>query len=55
MFALNVNLLNRPVMQVGNTRQKYNEEGNLMDNTIKELLMQLKDILINAIATVPKS
>ncbi|WP_082129737.1 NADPH-dependent FMN reductase [Aneurinibacillus tyrosinisolvens] len=49
MFALNMNVLNRPIVQVGNAHEKFDKEGNLTDNTTKELLVKLKDELIDAI------
>lgn len=47
MFALNMNVINRPIVQVGNAREKFDKEGNLTDNITKETLAKLKDELIN--------
>lgn len=52
MFALNMNVLNRPIVQVGNAREKFDQEGNLTDNDTKEMLVKLKDALHDAISPV---
>ncbi|MFB9762525.1 NADPH-dependent FMN reductase [Ectobacillus funiculus] len=49
MYALNMKLINRPIIQVGNAREKFDEKGNLIDSGVKELLGNLKDELINAL------
>ena len=49
MYALNVKLINRPIIQVGNAREKFDEKGNLIDSGVKEHLMKLKDELINVL------
>lgn len=46
LFGMNLNLLNRPVVQVGNARAKFDDEGNLTDANVKEQLAQLRDGLI---------
>ena len=46
MYALDVKLINRPIIQVGNAREKFDEKGNLIDSTVKEQLEKLKDELI---------
>ncbi len=47
MFALNMKVLNRPIVQIGNARDKFDEQGNLTDNHAIELLAQLKDALMD--------
>lgn len=47
MYALNMKLINRPIIQVGNAREKFDENGNLIDTGVKELLEKLKDELIS--------
>jgi chromate reductase len=49
MYALNVKLINRPIIQVGNARDKFDEKGNLIDSGVKEHLKKLKDELINVL------
>lgn len=49
MFALNMKVLNRPIVHVGNSRSKFDSEGNLTDSMTRDLLVQLKDALIDAI------
>ncbi|MBP1930703.1 NADPH-dependent FMN reductase [Ammoniphilus resinae] len=49
MFALNMKVLGRPIVHVGNSRTKFDEEGNLTDLVTKDLLVQLKDALIDAV------
>jgi chromate reductase, NAD(P)H dehydrogenase (quinone) len=49
MYALNVKLINRPIIQVGNAREKFDEKGNLIDSGVKEHLKKLKDELINVL------
>ncbi|WCK54026.1 NAD(P)H-dependent oxidoreductase [Aneurinibacillus sp. Ricciae_BoGa-3] len=51
MFALNMKVINRPIVQVGYTREKFDSEGNLKDNVTRDLLVQLKNALIDAIVT----
>ncbi|MEO2076535.1 MAG: NAD(P)H-dependent oxidoreductase [Bacillus sp. (in: firmicutes)] len=46
MFALNVKLINRPIIQVGNAREKFDGNGNLIDRGVKEQLEALKDEFI---------
>jgi chromate reductase, NAD(P)H dehydrogenase (quinone) len=48
MFALNMKVINRPIVQVGNAREKFDNEGNLTHNATKEWLVQLKNALIDA-------
>ena len=48
MLALNLKVLPRPIVWVGNAREKFDPEGNLTDTPTRELLAQLKDALINA-------
>lgn len=47
LCALNAILINRPIIQVGNAREKFDEKGNLMDSGVKEQLETLKDELMN--------
>lgn len=49
LYALNMKLINRPIIQVGNAREKFDEKGNLIDAGVKELLGKLKDEIIGAI------
>jgi chromate reductase len=49
MFALNMKVLNRPIVQVGRAREKFDEQGNLTDQATVELLAKLRDELISAI------
>lgn len=49
MYALDMKLINRPIIQVGNAREKFDENGNLIDNGVKELLEKLKDELISVL------
>jgi chromate reductase len=49
MFALNAKLINRPMIQVGNAREKFEENGNLLDNGVKVLLENLKDELLSVL------
>ncbi|WP_338452684.1 NAD(P)H-dependent oxidoreductase [Niallia oryzisoli] len=46
MCALNARLINRPIIQVGNAREKFDEKGNLIDSSVKGQLETLKDELI---------
>jgi chromate reductase len=47
MYGLNANLINRPIIHVGNAREKFDEKGNLIDSGVKKLLETLKDELLN--------
>ncbi|MFD0826490.1 NADPH-dependent FMN reductase [Neobacillus sp. M.A.Huq-85] len=49
MYALNVKLINRPMIQVGNAREKFDEKGNLIDRGVNEQLEKLKDEFINVL------
>jgi chromate reductase len=49
MFALNMKVITRPIVQVGNAREKFDQEGNLTDNAPKERLVQLINALIEAV------
>jgi chromate reductase, NAD(P)H dehydrogenase (quinone) len=46
MAALNMNIVNRPITQVDNAREKFDKEGNLINNGVMALLGQLKEELI---------
>ncbi|MEB3102236.1 NADPH-dependent FMN reductase [Ferviditalea candida] len=46
MFALNMNVLNRPIVQVVNAREKFDSEGRLTDAATQELLGKVKDELL---------
>lgn len=46
-FALNMHLLNRPMLRVGNASQKFDHDGNLIDAQTKEVLGQFMNALIN--------
>jgi len=46
MTALNMKVINRPLIQVGNAQEKFDEKGNVIDHQIQELLGQLKEELI---------
>lgn len=50
MFALNMKVLSRPIIQIANGSEKFDQEGNLTDSSTKELLVQLKDALIAALS-----
>lgn len=47
VYALNMKVINRPIIQVGNAKEKFDEKGNLIDSDVKDLLGNLKDELIN--------
>lgn len=49
MCALNMRVLNRPIIQVVNASTKFDAEGNLTDPHTKELIVQLKDGLMDVI------
>jgi chromate reductase, NAD(P)H dehydrogenase (quinone) len=49
LYGLNMKLINRPIIQVGNARVKFDEKGNLIDEVVKQLLGKVKDELIGAI------
>jgi chromate reductase len=46
MAALNMNVVKRPIIQVDNALEKFDKEGNLVDNGVMALLWQLKEELI---------
>lgn len=46
MYALNMKMINRPIIQVGNAREKFDEKGNLTDTVVKKQLGELKEELI---------
>jgi len=48
MFALNMKVLNRPFVQVGNAFEKFDKDGNLTDSATRDLLVQLKNELVPA-------
>lgn len=50
LYGLNMKLINRPIIQVGNAREKFDEQGNLIDAGVKELLGKLKDEFIKVSA-----
>lgn len=49
MHALNMKVINRPIIQVGNAREKFDEKGNLIDVKVKELLRTLQVELIDSL------
>jgi chromate reductase len=49
MFALNMRVLNRPIVQVGRAREKFDEQGNLLDPATQDLLAKLGEEIIGAI------
>jgi chromate reductase len=49
MFALNMKVLNRPIIQIANPKGKFDEQGNLTDSLVKEKLVELKDELLRNI------
>jgi chromate reductase len=49
MYALNMKVLPRPIIQVGNAREKFDEKGNLIDAGVKDLLGKLRDEFIHAL------
>ena len=49
MFALNLRVLNRPIVHVANAREKFDQAGNLTDSATKQLLVTLKDELLRSI------
>ncbi len=46
MYALNMKVLNRPIIQVGNASEKFDEKGNLTDIGVKKQLGVLIEELI---------
>lgn len=49
LFALNLNVLNRPIVRVDHPKDKFDEEGNVTDPVAKEQLAALCDELIRRI------
>lgn len=47
MYALNMKVINRPIIQVGKAQDKFDEKGNLTDKGTIELLRTLKDEFMN--------
>ncbi len=49
MYALGVKLINRPIIQVGNARDRFDEKGNLIDMGVKEQMEKLRDEFITVL------
>ena len=43
---LNMHVLNRPEVMIGNAAQRFDEQGNLIDHTSQELIRQLLENLV---------
>lgn len=46
MYALNLKVLTRPIVHIGNAFEKFDQDGNLKDDATRELLVQLKNELV---------
>lgn len=55
MTALNMRLLNRPIIQVGNPREKFDDEGYLNDDATRDKLIQAGEALVEAAAEIMRA
>jgi len=47
LFGLNMHLVNRPIVMVGNAIEKFEKEGNLIDATTEQLIgLMIRELII---------
>jgi chromate reductase len=49
LWALNMNVLNRPIASVAYPHEKFDQEGRLTDQTTRDLIGQVRDALLEAV------
>lgn len=49
MFALDMKVINRPIVQVGGSREKFDQDGSLTDSAARDSLTQLAAAILGAI------